>query len=272
MGLTIMALHIYPVVIHSTTPPISGLLSRPSTEFRCTYTVIYLHGLNGSRNQIFQDRYLEFAEAIKALGSNLLAVDLPCHGDRRKDKNIPAAQNLLKVIGQEENNPFTVFLDDIPKIIDFAVEKKITRPGEIAVVGMAWGATNALYALCRERRIRCGVLLLPVCKITSMAEFRQIQNLPIIEQYEPLTFVQKIAPKPLLFITGEKDTRANPGYASQLYHQLEPEYAEAGVSDKLAYAMLAGVGHAYDSDMTELTVEWFKKHLLSGEEGLGLKD
>lgn len=267
-----MALHIYPVVIQNAVPPIQCLLSRPSTEFRCTSTVIYLHGLNGSRNQIFQDRYLEFAEAIQELGFNLLAVDLPYHGDRRKDKDLPAAQNIIKVIGHEEHNPFSRFLDEIQKVVDFIVEKKITRPGEIGIVGMAWGATNALYALCRERRIRCGVLLLPVCKITSLTEFRQLQNQPIVEQYEPLNYAQKIAPKPLLFITGEKDTRANPYFASQLYQKLEPEYEEAGASDKLAYAMLAGVPHAYHSDMTELTVDWFKKYLLGDEGGLGLKE
>lgn len=265
-----MALHIYPVTIRSVSPPIQCLLSRPTTEFRCTHTIIYFHGLNGTRNQIFQDRYMEFAEAMQEIDCNLLSIELPYHGERRKDKETPAVQNMLKVIGSEERNPFVCAIEDIQKIIDFIVEKKITRPGEVGVVGLAWGATNALYALRKERRIRCGVVLLPVCKISSLVEFRTLAGQPIVEEYEPLNYVQKIAPKPLLFVTGEQDSRANPVYASELYFKLQKEYEEANIPDKLAYTMLAGVAHAYDSQMSELAKEWFKKYLLGGEGGPSL--
>lgn len=265
-----MALHLYPVTIRSISPPIQCLLSRPTTEFRCLHTIIYLHGLNGSRNQIFQDRYMEFAEAIQNLGCNLLSIELPFHGERRQNKEQPAIQNMVKSMVHKENNPFNAFINDIQKTVDFIIEKKITRPGEIGVVGLAWGATNAFYALKTERRIRCGVVLLPVCKISTLVEFKQLKDQPIIEQYEPLNYVDKIAPKPLLFVTGESDVRADPVFANELYDKLLPEYKETDDQEKLAYTMLLNTGHAFDSQMTQLTVDWCQKHLLGDNKGPSL--
>ncbi len=213
---------------------------------------------------------MEFALTMQEMGCNLLSLELPYHGERRKDKDLPAVQNMLKSIGHEQLNPFVCMIEDIQKTIDFIVEKKITRPGEIGVVGLAWGAANALYAMRKERRIRCGVVLLPVCKITNLVEFRSLEGQPVVEEYEPLNYVEKIAPKPLLFVTGENDNRANPVYASQLFEKLRPEYEAAGVADKLAYTMLAGVAHAYDSQMSDLAKEWFGKYLVGGEGGPSL--
>lgn len=210
---------------------------------------------------------MEFAEAMQELGCNLLAVELRCHGDRREKKELPAIQNMMKVITHKELNPFDGAMVDIEKIIDFVVEKQIARPGEIAVTGMAWGGMHVFYALRKDRRIRCGIALLPVCSIAEMIEFRTLKNNPLIQQYEPMNFAERLAPKPLLIVTGEKDTRAHPKYANALFNKLRPEYREADVEDNLAYSMLLGVGHAYDPQMTELTVYWLKKHLIVESSG-----
>ncbi len=257
-----MGLHLYPLTIRSVRPSIHCFLSRPTTEFRSLPTVIYFHGLNGTRNQIFQDRYLEFAEAIQELNCNLLAVELRCHGDRRENKELPAIQNMMKVVTNKELNPFHGALEDIEKTIDFVVEKQIARPGEIAVAGLAWGGMHVFYALRKDRRIRCGIALLPVCDITSMIEFRGLKGNPLIQQFEPMNFAENLAPRPLLIITGEKDTRTHPKYANELFLKLREEYREAEAEENLAYSMLIGVGHAYDSRMTDYTIYWLKNHLL----------
>ncbi len=262
-----MPLHIYPVIIRSVSPPIQCLLSRPTSEFRSIPTIIYFHGLNGTRNQIFQDRYVEFAEAIQKIGCNLLAVELRGHGERREKKELPAIDNVMKIITHKELNPFDGAMEDIRKIIEFIIEKKITPPGEIAVAGLSWGAMHALYALKMERRIRCCLALLPVCKITSLIEFRGLEGNSLIQKYDPLNFIEKIAPKPLLLVTTEKDTRADPRYATQLYEKLYTEYVAEGAGDKLAYTMILKTGHAYHPKMTQLAVDWFRKHFLIEHEG-----
>jgi len=258
-----MPLHIYPVTIFSVDPPIHCLLSRPTAEARNAPTVIYFHGLNGTRNQVFQDKYVEFAEAIQEIGCNLLSVELRAHGDRREKKELTAVDNLMKIISHKELNPFDGALEDIRRIIEFVIEKSIAPPGDIAVAGLSWGAMHALFAIKQERRIRCGVALLPVCKITSLVEFRRLSHQPVIQKFEPLSYVEKIAPTPLLILTAEQDHRSDPRYAGELYEKLVPEYEAAGALDKLAYALLLGVGHAYDSRMAQMAKTWFKAHLLT---------
>ncbi|RJP23320.1 MAG: hypothetical protein C4527_20435 [Candidatus Omnitrophota bacterium] len=262
-----MPLHIYPVIIRSVSPPIQCLLSRPTPEFRSAPTILYFHGLNGTRNQVFQDRYVEFAEAMQKIGCNLMSVELRGHGERREKKEMPAIDNMMKIITHKELNPFDGAVLDIRKIIEFIIEKGIAPPSEIAVSGLSWGAMHALYAMKTERRIRCGLALLPVCKITALVEFRGLEGHPLIAQYEPLNFIEKVAPKPLLMITAEKDTRADPRFAGYLYEKLYPEYVAEGAGDKLAYYMLLNNGHAYHPKMTEMAAEWFKQHFLIEQEG-----
>ncbi len=261
-----MGLNIYPVTIRGVSPTIHCLLSRPSHEERSTPTVVYFHALNGSRNQVFQGRYVGLAEAIKELGCNLFSVDLRAHGERRVDKNRPALENLMKIIHHKEQNPFAGAITDFSKIFEFLINKRIAHPAKIAVIGLAWGGMHAMYALKHERRLRCAVAILPVCKITSLVEFRGLKNSSLITQYEPLNYINKIAPKPLLMITGEKDNRADPIYASKLYEQLKPEYQSAGAQENLAYCMKLGGGHVYDPSMTDMVVDWLNKHLLVEEE------
>jgi dienelactone hydrolase len=232
--------------------------------------VIYFHGLNGTHNQIFQDRYVDLAKAMQKMSCNLLSVELRYHGERRENKEVSAVQNMLNHFTDKQLNPFRGALQDIGKIVDFVEEKKIARPGEIAVVGLAWGATHALYAMKIDPRIRCGVGLLPVCKITGLVEFRQFNGHPLIEQYEPIHFVNNLAPKPLLLVTGEKDTRTNPIHANQLYDKLSVEYKMKKATNRLAFSMLLDVGHRYDSRMTDLSCAWLKKYLLVETKGVAV--
>ncbi|MBD3267652.1 alpha/beta fold hydrolase [bacterium] len=262
-----MGLHIYPVTIKTSKPAMHCLLSRPTSENRSRPTIIYFHGLNGTRNQIFQDKNIEFAETIQNLGCNLLAAELPYHGERREKKDQPAAQYLIKHIHHEELNPFNMAFNDFKAIIDFLIEKRIATPSKIAVAGMSWGALHALYALKKDRRIRCCIALLPVCKITTLVEFRNMETEPIIQKHEPLQFIENIAPKPLLMLTAEKGSRSDPKYAVELYRKLQAEYHEADAEDCLAYSMILGAGHAYHPKMSQMVVNWLETHLLVEEEG-----
>lgn len=261
-----MGLHVYPVTIGQITPAIHGLLARPTGEDHTLPTLIYYHGLNGSRNQAFQDRYKALAEAAQAMNCNLLSVDLRAHGERRADKSATAVENFVRALHDKERHPIEGAIKDATRTVDFLIEKKIAHPQQIGVIGLSWGATHALYALKTERRIRCGIALLPVCRIGGLLEFRSLKDNPALKAYEPLEFVNEIAPKPLLIVTGENDKRADPGCSSKLFQQLEIEYAEKEAEDKLAYAMLLGAGHAYDPRMTDMTMEWIDRFLIPKED------
>ena len=262
-----MALHLYPVTIRSVSPPIQCLLSRPTPEFRPAATILYFHGLNGTRNQIFQDRYLEFAEAVKALGCNLLSLELRAHGERRDKKETPAMENLIRIMNQKDENPFDGAVLDIKRTIEFIIEKQIAVPGGIGVCGLSWGALHAMYAMKLEYRVKCGVALLPVGRISRLVEFRRLKNHALVQKYEPMQYLEKIAPKPLLMITADQDTRVDARDAGDLYEKLYPEYLEADAVDHLTYRMLLGATHAYDSRMTKLSMDWFRTHMLVEQEG-----
>lgn len=258
-----MSLHIYPVTIRTVSPFVQCLLSRPTTENRPAPTLLYFHGFNGTRNQIFQESYVEFAESIQAIGYNLLSIDLRGHGDRRENRQTPALENVMKLMKHPTKNPFDGAVEDIEKTIQFLVEKQISLPNQIASSGLSWGALHAMFALKLSHHVRCCIALLPMGKITNMVEFRRMGKDPLIQKYDPPNYIQRIAPKPLLMISAENDTRIDPLYAGRLYQHLHPEYKAAGASEKLAYKMLLDVGHHYDSRMSKMTVAWLKQHLVA---------
>lgn len=263
-----MSLHLFPVTIGKVSPPIHGLLSRPTSKMRTLPTMVYFHGLNGSRNQPFQDRYKEIAEAFQATNINFLSVDLREHGDRRKNKESTGVDNFLRALSAKDKNPFEGALKDFERIVEFLIEKQIAHPDHIGVMGLSWGAMHAMYALKVERHFRCCIALLPVCEITSLLEFKTYRGNPQIQRFEPMQFIEKIAPAPLLLITGEKDKRAKPEYAANLYEKLKDEYRRADAVDRLAYAMLLETGHAFDPKMTEMSLDWVNRYLLPEEGAL----
>lgn len=258
-----MSLHLFPVTIGKIDPPIHGILSQPEQKLRTLPTVIYFHGLNGTRNQPFQDRYRGIAELFQQRQVNFLSVDLREHGERRHRKHGTPTENILHMLKEGDANPIEQAFEDFQRLVEFVIEKQIARPPHIGAMGLSWGALHAMYALQQEEQIQTAVALLPVCCIHSLVEFRKFHNHPKVMPYEPLEFLRTLAPKPLLMITAEKDTRSRASYASDLYHQLLEDYRRAAAEENLIYAMMLDHGHSFHQRMTELTNDWIDRFLVA---------
>jgi len=145
----------------------------------------------------------------------------------------------------------------------------------VSVVAFSGGAMTAIYVTARDQRIKALVSCCSPVSITFAKERAQVEafvenqrqisisrdSLPtqtpeqIMENFkrvDPLLCVDRISPRPLLIIHGDKDDLVDPAQAHQIYEQAkEPK----------ELAMIAGAGHRLriEEDAMKVATAWLKK-------------
>jgi len=142
-----------------------------------------------------------FSERTARAGWSVLAIDMKYYGERKTD--------LLTTFSSKEkreklyNNP-PIYLawviqtvKDVSRSFDFLVEKKGANPEKISLMGISRGAVVGTIAGAVEKR------LMAVMLIHGGHSSRGIKHMPAAC---PANYVNRISPKPLLMLNGQKDT------------------------------------------------------------------
>jgi dipeptidyl aminopeptidase/acylaminoacyl peptidase len=145
----------------------------------------------------------------------------------------------------------------------------------VSVMAFSGGAMTAIYVTARDERIKalvscCSPVSITFAKkreqvISFIENQRQISisrdSLPVqtpeqimenFKRVDPLLCVDRISPRPLLIIHGDKDDLVDPAQAYMIYEKAkEPK----------ELAMIAGAGHRlrHEEDAMKLATDWLKK-------------
>ena len=145
----------------------------------------------------------------------------------------------------------------------------------VSVMAFSGGAMVAIYTVARDERVKalvsccCPVSITFAKKIEDVEAFienqRQISisrdTLPVqtpeqimqnFEQIDPLYCVDRISPRPLLIIHGDKDDLVDPAQAYQIYEKAK---------QPKELAMIAGAGHRLrlEEEAMKVATGWLKK-------------
>jgi fermentation-respiration switch protein FrsA (DUF1100 family) len=166
--------------------------------------------------------------------------------------------------------------EDLEAILDFLIKQEYVKKDSIAVFGSSMGAAIAIYVAARRKEI-AGVVSFASPAIMNrranpelaIERFRDMgiikdANFPeSIEQWadesrvlNPVEWIAKISPRPILLIHGDADEVVSPG-------SLEILYREAGYPKDMK--MLEGIGHRLRSepDALKFAIEWLTYKFVS---------
>ncbi len=164
---------------------------------------------------------------------------------------------------------------DLNAALDFICDFDGVDKTRISMMAFSGGAMVALYTVARDERIKALVSCCCPVRIPFVDDreyvIRFIENqrqisisrdmLPvqtpekIIENFErinPLHYVDRISPRPLLIIHGDNDDLVDPAQAYEIYEKAkEPK----------ELAMIAGAGHRLrlEEDAMRIATDWLKK-------------
>lgn len=237
---------------------VPGLLTIPGAARKPAPCILLLHGLAGSKGQMFLP-----AIVLARRGYASLAIDIAGHGDRPrlggKDPGSLSLPEMRQVSAQ------TVI--DLRRAVDLLATRSDIDPQRIGFLGLSLGGILGGVFTAEEPRVRAAALWSAggdwgklVTQSTHHFARRFRQNGATSEEaitramadVDPLQFVARIAPRPLLLINGTADTVVPAACADALY---------AAAREPKQRIPLPG-GHVPDITlMLDRTLTWFDSRL-----------
>jgi fermentation-respiration switch protein FrsA (DUF1100 family) len=223
--------------------------------FPCSF---YLHGLGRSKAD-------GQSIAIDLLKQNCatMALDAAYHGERAADKQPMYGTNFYRL-----RDGYMQTVVDYRRALDYLETRPEIDSGRTTLVGVSMGAIMGAVLAGVETRIKCPVLMVGgadrglMSRLSQISVWKQIRAEDpkldfdelsrIMAPSDPLNFVDKISPRPLLMINGTKDDIV-PVEANKLLH------ATAKEPKKIIWLK---AGHLLPHDQTTpIIYDWFKKYL-----------
>ena len=215
-------------------------------------------------------------------GFFVLSIDRPYHGEREGDlENAISEKGLLKVWGES--------VCDLMRALDYVESRSEAAADRVGMLGLSMGGVEALFIAALDSRVKVvvsvggqlsweevfrenawekifGGLGLGRKLIRSgsggeqaLKAFREAY--PGLDQADAALVAAKVAPKPLLLLSGEKDSHIPPAAARKVYEVARRSYAAMGKEQHLKLWIEPDAGHNFPPDMEGRALKWFKRWL-----------
>jgi pimeloyl-ACP methyl ester carboxylesterase len=188
---------------------VPGLLAVPAGR-RAAPCVVYMHGFGRTKEDA-----LPLVAPLAELGAGVFAIDAPYHGARantaKRDQIVRDPERLAAMLRQ------TVI--DLRRGLDFLESRPECDPSRLGAIGFSMGALDGALLAGSDERVASTVLMSASTSWGTLfrwsgliSEDGRILDRPAykkalraIDPYRPERWVERIAPRPLLFINGTED-------------------------------------------------------------------
>lgn len=180
---------------------VTGLLSMPKGPASSVPAIIYLHGIGDSK----ATDYMRLGDSLfTTAGFAVLRIDAQYHGERKVSD---LSLNLLKDYPFTSRDGMVQTVFDLRRAVDFLDGEPGIDPQRTGFLGISLGGIIGSVFVGVEERIEYPLIALAGGGLKFLYGTRalkpEIRNL--LAPIEPLNFISKVKPRPLLFINAEHD-------------------------------------------------------------------
>jgi cephalosporin-C deacetylase-like acetyl esterase len=192
---------------------VTALLSLPGQGEQPYPTIILMHGL-GDRKTV---DYIEAGEHyLLNAGYAVLRLDISNHGDRFK---YAYDFDLTEGYRYWTRDLITQTVFDLRRAVDFIQTREELDPGRIGYFGISLGGIIGTIFCSVEKRVGVPVIVLAGGQLNLMfgKDAFSGDTKDFLSIIDPINYVAKISPRPLLMINAEKDDVVPPLTSKLLY-------------------------------------------------------
>jgi dienelactone hydrolase len=215
------------------------------------------------------------AQGLTELGYAVLAIDAYCFGERQGKG--PGGPN--ETGGAEElstskyelwmgRSLWAMMVRDDLMALDYLFSRTEIDSSRVAVTGISMGATRSWWLMALDERIKTGVA---VGCLTHYQELISEQKLKahgiyyfvpgFLKYFDTEAVISLIAPRPILFLTGDKDDGSPVSGIRRINETIQKVYDLNNVSRNFQSIIYPNTGHVYTGDMWDKMKTWMNTHL-----------
>jgi dipeptidyl aminopeptidase/acylaminoacyl peptidase len=260
---------------------VPGYLILPKGAIGRLPAVLYCHWHGGQydngKEELFRTDHtpVQPGPALAARGYAVLGIDAYCFGERNGQG--PGGPNERGGLGELTASKFNLWfgrtlwgmiLRDDLMALDYLVSRPEIDPGRVAVTGISMGATRSWWLMALDDRIKAGVAVACLTRYQNLIDHRALKAHGIyyyvpgfLNHFDTEAVVALIAPRPILFQTGDQDDGSPVDGVRQIESIVRPAYELYSAGARFQSIVYPGVGHVYLPEMWERTVAWIDGHL-----------
>src|SRR5882724_9739432 len=252
---------------------VPGYLLLPSTVARAgkSAAIFYCHWHGGEydngKEELFRKTHTAFGPGptLARRGYVVLAVDAYCFGERSgQGPGGPVEKGAKEEMSASKFNLWVgrtlwgMMLRDDLMALDFLVSRPEVDRNRVGVTGMSMGATRSWWLMALDERIRTGVAVACLTRYQNLIGRQGLARHGIyyfvpgmLNHFDTEAVVALIAPRPILFLTGDKDWGSPVDGVRTIETTARKAYRLYGQDNQFESVGYPGVGHEYTRNMWE---------------------
>ncbi|HWY76494.1 MAG TPA: alpha/beta hydrolase family protein [Verrucomicrobiae bacterium] len=260
---------------------VPGYLLLPRGGSNKAPAILYCHWHGGEyeigKEELFQSRHTPVAPgpALAQRGYVVMAIDAYCFGERNgQGPGGPAEKgNAGELTASKFNLWFGrtlwgMMLRDDLVALDYLASRPEVDPHRIGVTGMSLGATRSWWLMALDDRLKTGVAIDCLTRYQNLIARQDLKAHGIyyfvpnlLNHFDTEAIVALIAPRPVLFLDGDRDPTSPVDGIHAIESAVRPVYQLYGKEQAFQSIVYTGQGHVYTPEMWARTLSWLDENL-----------
>jgi lysophospholipase L1-like esterase/dienelactone hydrolase len=242
-------------------------------------TILWLHSSSYDHNQLLQPNANGGEEPLGITfvkrGWVVFAPDAAWYGDRAGQG--PAGSRELTREQQDSLHKYHLwfgrtlwgtFVRDDQVALDYLCTRPEVDAKKIGATGISMGSTRSWWLAAVDDRIACVVGVACLTRYENLLRHGQLRAHGtyyfvngLLKHFDTEAVIALIAPRPLLFLTGELDAGSPADGIKLIEQKVSAVYKALGAGEKFRSVRYPDVGHTYTPEMRKEMLAWFGKWL-----------
>jgi dienelactone hydrolase len=256
---------------------VPGYLLLPKAGTGKAPGILFCHWHGGEyeigKEELFQNRHTPEAPgpALARRGFVVLGVDAYCFGERNgkgpggpEEKGSAGEMTASKFNLWVGRTLWGMILRDDLMALDYLASRPEVDAGRLGVTGISMGATRSWWLMALDKRIKSGVAVACLTRYQNLIQHEQLKAHGIyyfvpnlLNHFDTEAIVSLIAPRPVLFQTGDQDGGSPVDGVHAIESAVRPVYGLYGAEKKFESIVYPGLGHVYTQEMWDKTLAFF---------------
>jgi dienelactone hydrolase len=152
--------------------------------------------------------------------------------------------------------------------LDYLASRPEVDSDRLGVTGISMGATRSWWLMALDDRLKTGVAVACLTRYQNLIEHQELKAHGIyyfvpnlLNHFDTEAIVSLVAPRPVLFQTGDQDTGSPVDGIRAIEAAVRPVYRLYGEEQNFQSIIYPGLGHVYTQEMWTKTLKWLDEKL-----------
>jgi dienelactone hydrolase len=260
---------------------VPGYLLLPKKTGQKLPAILYCHWHGGQydngKEELFKAEHTPEAPGptLAKRGYVVIGIDAYCFGERNgqgpggpQDKGGSGEMTASKFHLWVGRTLWGMILRDDLMALDYLLSRPEVDAERVGVTGISMGATRSWWLMALDERIKVGVAVACLTRYQNLILHEGLKHHGIyyyvpglLNRFDTEAIVSLIAPRPILFMTGDKDDGSPVDGIRTIEAKVRPAYRLYGKEAHFQNLIYPGVGHEYLPEMWQRMLGWMDQHL-----------